>query len=123
MVDVRVSVGDDGAIMIRFEGINGSPIVSGICVKKAANFPGISTFLIFYFSNWQFETYINKTTFETNVVYCNFTKASKVKHECLVCNKCAAEIEVSSDQVSYISSYHSNEFSAFNVLSKFAWNI
>ncbi|KAF3447269.1 hypothetical protein FNV43_RR12449 [Rhamnella rubrinervis] len=67
LVDARVSVGDDGALMIRFEGINGSPIVSGICIKQAANFP-----------------------------------ASKVKHRCLVCKNCAAEIEVSSDQDKYM---------------------
>lgn len=41
MVDVRVSVGEDGTIVIRFEAVNGNPIVSGICIKRAAKFPGI----------------------------------------------------------------------------------
>lgn len=33
-LDVRVSVGEDGVLVIRFEGVNGSPIVSGICIKR-----------------------------------------------------------------------------------------
>ncbi|XP_019445367.1 PREDICTED: kinesin-like protein KIN-14R isoform X11 [Lupinus angustifolius] len=33
-IDSRVHVKDDGVILIRFESINGSPLVSGICVTK-----------------------------------------------------------------------------------------
>ncbi|KAL6179294.1 hypothetical protein ACLB2K_050810 [Fragaria x ananassa] len=65
-VDVRVSVGEDGALVIRFEGVNGSPIVSGICIKR----PRLS--------------------------------ASKMNCGNLVCNNCAAEIEISSGQEKYI---------------------
>ncbi|PQQ01146.1 kinesin-like protein KIN-14R [Prunus yedoensis var. nudiflora] len=39
LVDVRVSVWEDGAILIRFLGVNGSPIVGGICIKRAAMLP------------------------------------------------------------------------------------
>ncbi|KAF7139372.1 hypothetical protein RHSIM_Rhsim07G0213200 [Rhododendron simsii] len=35
LVDVRVTVGEDGMIQIRFEGVNGNPVVSGICIKVA----------------------------------------------------------------------------------------
>ncbi|KAE9466265.1 hypothetical protein C3L33_01842, partial [Rhododendron williamsianum] len=35
LVDSRVSVTDDGLIIIRFEGVNGSPLVSGICIRRA----------------------------------------------------------------------------------------
>ncbi|KAK3022736.1 hypothetical protein RJ639_045601 [Escallonia herrerae] len=35
LVDSRVSVKDDGLAVIRFEGVNGSPLVSGICLRKA----------------------------------------------------------------------------------------
>ncbi|KAG6702646.1 hypothetical protein I3842_07G046100 [Carya illinoinensis] len=35
LVDLRVSMKEDGAIVIRFEGVNGSPVVSGICIRKA----------------------------------------------------------------------------------------
>ncbi|KAG5534331.1 hypothetical protein RHGRI_022456 [Rhododendron griersonianum] len=35
LVDSRVSVKDDGLIIIRFEGVNGSPLVSGICIRRA----------------------------------------------------------------------------------------
>ncbi|KAL8109216.1 hypothetical protein AgCh_025348 [Apium graveolens] len=35
LVDSRVCVKDDGVIFIRFEGVNGSPIVSGICIRRA----------------------------------------------------------------------------------------
>ncbi|KAK0603410.1 hypothetical protein LWI29_004680 [Acer saccharum] len=36
LVDSRVSVKEDGVIVIRFEGVNGSPAVSGICIRRAA---------------------------------------------------------------------------------------
>ncbi|CAB4267316.1 unnamed protein product [Prunus armeniaca] len=39
LVDARVSVWEDGAISIRFVGVNGSPIVGGICIKRAATLP------------------------------------------------------------------------------------
>ncbi|RVW57345.1 Kinesin-like protein KIN-14R [Vitis vinifera] len=35
LVDLRVPVKEDGLIVIRFEGVNGSPMVSGICIRKA----------------------------------------------------------------------------------------
>ncbi|ESQ46176.1 hypothetical protein EUTSA_v10000025mg [Eutrema salsugineum] len=35
LVDVRVMVMDDRLVRVRFEGINGSPVVSGICLRKA----------------------------------------------------------------------------------------
>ncbi|KAG7971959.1 hypothetical protein I3843_07G160600 [Carya illinoinensis] len=66
-VDVRVFVGEDGTIVIRFEGVNGNPIVSGICIKRAAKLP-----------------------------------ASQVKHGSVICNNCAAEIEISSAQNKYL---------------------
>jgi len=45
LADVRVSVGEEGTIIIRFEGVNGNPMVSGLCIKRAARLPGIFTFL------------------------------------------------------------------------------
>lgn len=35
LVDLRVVVVDDGLLKVRFEGINGSPVVCGICLRKA----------------------------------------------------------------------------------------
>ncbi|KAF2295791.1 hypothetical protein GH714_034014 [Hevea brasiliensis] len=35
LVESMVSVKDDGILVIRFEGVMGSPVVSGICVRKA----------------------------------------------------------------------------------------
>ncbi|XAR62064.1 Minus-end-directed kinesin ATPase [Bertholletia excelsa] len=35
LVDVRVTVREDGIMLIRFEGVSGSPVVSGICIKAA----------------------------------------------------------------------------------------
>ncbi|KAJ4962684.1 hypothetical protein NE237_022623 [Protea cynaroides] len=35
LVDAKVSVGEDAAIIIRFEGVCGSPQVSGICIRRA----------------------------------------------------------------------------------------
>jgi kinesin family protein C2/C3 len=43
LVDVRVSVGEDGTMVMRFEGVNGNPIVSGIGLKRGAKLPGIFT--------------------------------------------------------------------------------
>lgn len=40
LVDLRVSMKDDGVIVIRFEGVNGSPVVSGICIRKAPKLSG-----------------------------------------------------------------------------------
>lgn len=41
VVDIRVSVGEDRMIIIRFERVCGSPIVNGICIKRATELPGI----------------------------------------------------------------------------------
>lgn len=41
LVDLRVSVKDDGMVVIRFEGVNGSPVVSGICIRRAPKMSGI----------------------------------------------------------------------------------
>ncbi|KAF8411339.1 hypothetical protein HHK36_003886 [Tetracentron sinense] len=35
LVDARVSVGKDGAIVLRFEEVYGSPVVCGICIRRA----------------------------------------------------------------------------------------
>ncbi|KAF6165546.1 hypothetical protein GIB67_006436 [Kingdonia uniflora] len=37
LVDVRVLVGQDRKIALRFEGVHGSPVISGICIRKASN--------------------------------------------------------------------------------------
>ncbi|GMI68721.1 MALECTIN DOMAIN KINESIN 2 [Hibiscus trionum] len=39
VVDLRVLVKEDGLIALRFEGVIGSPMVSGICVRKPQNIP------------------------------------------------------------------------------------
>ncbi|KAL4595477.1 hypothetical protein ACB092_12G093900 [Castanea dentata] len=39
LADVRVSVGEEGTIIIRFEGVNGNPMVSGLCIKSEARLP------------------------------------------------------------------------------------
>ncbi|KAI3896156.1 hypothetical protein MKX03_000276 [Papaver bracteatum] len=36
LLDARVSVGEGGAIDLSFEGVSGTPIVSGICIRKAS---------------------------------------------------------------------------------------
>lgn len=35
LIDIRVRVGPDGDMLIRFKGIHSSPIVNGICIKEA----------------------------------------------------------------------------------------
>ncbi|KAL3527570.1 hypothetical protein ACH5RR_012226 [Cinchona calisaya] len=37
LVDAKVSIREDGPLVIRFEGINGSPVVSGICIRRKTN--------------------------------------------------------------------------------------
>ncbi|GMI82773.1 MALECTIN DOMAIN KINESIN 2 [Hibiscus trionum] len=39
VVDIRVSVGESREIAVRFEGVCGSPIVNGICIKQATKIP------------------------------------------------------------------------------------
>ncbi|GKV33546.1 hypothetical protein SLEP1_g42045 [Rubroshorea leprosula] len=39
VVDIRVSVGLDGVVVIRFQGVCGSPVVNGICIKQASRVP------------------------------------------------------------------------------------
>lgn len=34
-------MGEDEAIVVRFEGVTGNPIVSGICIKHAIKLQGI----------------------------------------------------------------------------------
>ncbi|KAF7134996.1 hypothetical protein RHSIM_Rhsim08G0017900 [Rhododendron simsii] len=41
LIDSRVSVKDDGLITIKFEGVNGSPLVSGICIRRAPKFSAL----------------------------------------------------------------------------------
>lgn len=40
VIGLRVSVKEDGLIALRFEGVIGSPMVCGICVRKTQNIPG-----------------------------------------------------------------------------------
>lgn len=42
---VRATIRANGVILIRFQGLSGSPIVSGICIKEAAKLPGMLNFL------------------------------------------------------------------------------
>ncbi|KAL5705906.1 Kinesin-like protein KIN-14R [Ranunculus cassubicifolius] len=35
LVDARVSVGENGTIVLKFEGVHGSPLISGICIRRA----------------------------------------------------------------------------------------
>lgn len=41
VVDVTVSVQKDGELSIRFDGVCGSPMVNGICIKRATYLPGL----------------------------------------------------------------------------------
>ncbi|KAI5436109.1 variant 2, Kinesin-like protein KIN-14R [Lathyrus oleraceus] len=45
LIDSRATVKDDGVILIRFESLNGSPVVSGICIRRASVPPVISDFI------------------------------------------------------------------------------
>ncbi|KAK8678008.1 hypothetical protein V6N13_143525 [Hibiscus sabdariffa] len=65
VVDIRVSVGENREIVVRFEGVCGNPIVNGICIKQATKIPD---------------------------------NASRVNCDYIVCNNCAAQIEISSPQ-------------------------
>lgn len=35
LVDFRVSIKEDGMLMLRFEGVHGSPVINGICLRRA----------------------------------------------------------------------------------------
>lgn len=36
LVDIRVSVKEEGTVVVRFEGISGSPAVCGICIRRVS---------------------------------------------------------------------------------------
>ncbi|KAK9162820.1 hypothetical protein Syun_003722 [Stephania yunnanensis] len=59
LLGIRVSVGDNGVIVLRFEGVHGSSMISGICIKRASKL-----------------------------------SATEVKVDPLICNQCAAKVEV-----------------------------
>lgn len=42
VVDLRVVIKEDGKLKISFEGVIGSPVVSGICIRRAPELSGIS---------------------------------------------------------------------------------
>lgn len=45
LVDIGVSVKEEGTVVVRFEGISGSPAVSGICIRRASRvLSGTATF-------------------------------------------------------------------------------
>ncbi|CAI8595519.1 unnamed protein product [Vicia faba] len=45
LIDSRAIVKDDGVILIRFESLNGSPVVSGICIRRASVPPVTNDFI------------------------------------------------------------------------------
>lgn len=100
LVDLRVSVKEDGSFVIRFEGVIGSPAVSGIGIRRAPKVSGILSFTL----TWLFWFEV----IETLVFYienfdlfkCNLVTVTQLERECLKCNNCAAEIDVPSAQVS-----------------------
>lgn len=51
LVDVRVSVTKDGMITVSFEGVHGSPVINGICIRRAPPLAGIFPFLHCNFLN------------------------------------------------------------------------
>ncbi|KAM0935133.1 putative minus-end-directed kinesin ATPase [Dioscorea sansibarensis] len=50
LVDVRVSVAKDEDVVISFKGISGSPVVCGICIRKAAAIAGKDKYVVQSFS-------------------------------------------------------------------------
>ena len=46
LIDSWVSVKENGEILVRFESVNGSPLVSGICIRRA---PRMAAGILFMF--------------------------------------------------------------------------
>ena len=97
VVDVRVSVGEDGVIFMRFDGVVGSPIVSGIYIKQATELPSKALVSVLYLPYWS--VLISSFTRLRFFLSYKLNAESSVKQELLLCNNCAAEVRVSSDQV------------------------
>lgn len=95
VVDLRVSVKEDGLIAVRFEGVIGSPMVCGICVRKAQNVPGT----VIFFSIFLFISSYNFGACYKKLLIFNLRTVTQASQEYLKCNNCAAEIEVFSAQV------------------------
>lgn len=103
-------------MVMRFEGVNGNPIVSGIGLKRAAKLPGIFTSYLLH------QTHEKKDLVLRLMSYPMTWLASQVKHGYIICNNCAAEIEISSAQVRYsLNNYL--EIGAFNYLFTLTLNL
>lgn len=95
VVDIRASVGASREIVVRFESVCGSPIVNGICIKRATELPGIFfSFMLGFCCEFSLR----------DLLICLSSKLDKVSRlncDYLVCNNCDAEIEISSPLVRY----------------------
>lgn len=94
LVGARVAIKDGGILVLRFEGIIGSPVVSGICVRRAPRTSGIffpgDALLSLSFSKVIYALYSN---------YLSLVAASQLNREYLVCKNCSTEVEYPSAQV------------------------
>lgn len=94
VVGVRAVVKDDGALLLRFEGVFGSPMVSGICIRRAPKSSGImfsplsEFYLLGIFRN------LSKT-FELLLM----VAVSQPTREYFMCTNCSTQIEYPSAQV------------------------
>lgn len=52
LVDARVPVTENGVIVIRFDAVVGSPIVCGICIRKASKLSGIYLLFDIFFVHY-----------------------------------------------------------------------
>lgn len=65
-------MGESNRILIRFEGVHGSPLISGICIKEAPKLPG------------------------------DLNKLSRLKEECPFCHSSTAQMELTTSQVTLV---------------------
>lgn len=98
LVDLRVVVVDDGLIKVRFEGINGSPVVCGICLRKAPQVSGNDAlFSCAWFCLRFLIGDLKVFSFLTHCLHsCTVVRTSQ---DCIKCQNCATEIEISPARV------------------------
>ena len=85
--DIRVTVEMNGVIMVNFKGVRGSPMVCGICIRKAPCLTGKELIRC------------SLLIFRENICCLMLVAANSVTDGNALCKRCSADIDFSNTQV------------------------
>lgn len=96
LADLRVQVMEDGILSVCFVGVNGSPLVSGICIKKAPKALGLYHDSTFYLSLLKVPSLLQILTSSETFLMC---QGLREVQDYIKCENCSVEIEIPKHQV------------------------